>query len=93
MTSIVAFILIYLGTVAIGLTVNMTFGLDFIEGYGLSLTSVGNVGPGLGFLGPANSMSSLPDVLKWFSSIQMLLGRLEFFAIFILFTPSFWKRK
>jgi len=38
-------------------------------------------------------MSSLPDVLKWISSIQMLLGRLEFFAIFILFTTSFWKRQ
>ena len=93
MTSIVAFILIYLGMVAIGLTVNMAYGLDFIEAYGLSLTSVGNVGPGLGYFGPAHSMSSLPDVLKWFSSIQMLLGRLEFFAFFILFTTSFWKRQ
>jgi len=92
-TSIVAFILIYLGIVAIGLTVNTAFGLDFIEAYGLSLTSVGNVGPALGFYGPAHSMSSLPDVLKWVSSIQMLLGRLEFFAVFILFTPSFWKRQ
>ena len=79
--------------VAIGLTVNMAFGLDFIEAYGLSLTSLGNVGPGLGFYGPSHSMSSLPDVLKWVSSIQMLLGRLEFFAVFVLFTPSFWKRQ
>ena len=89
MTSIVAFILIYLGTVAVGLTVNMAFGLDFIEAYGLSLTSVGNVGPGLGFYGPAHTMSSLPDVLKWFASFQMLIGRLEFFAMFVLFTRTF----
>ena len=93
MTSIVAFILIYLGTVAVGLTVNMAFGLDFIEAYGLSLTSVGNVGPGLGFYGPAHTMSSLPDVLKWFASFQMLIGRLEFFAMFVLFTRTFWKKQ
>ena len=93
MTSIVAFILIYLGMVAIGLTVNMAFGLDFVEAYGLSLTCVGNVGPGLGFYGPANSMSSLPDVLKWFNSFLMLIGRLEFFAVFVLLTPVFWKKR
>jgi len=93
MTSIVAFILIYLGVVAVGLTVNMAFGLNFIEAYGLSLTSVGNVGPGLGFFGPANTMSSLPDVLKWFSCFQMLVGRLEFFAVFVLFTQAFWKKQ
>ncbi len=92
MTSIVAFILIYLGVVAVGLVINMAFGLDFVEAYGLSLTSVGNVGPGLGFYGPANTMSSLPDVLKWTSSFLMLVGRLEFFAVFVLFTPSFWER-
>ena len=93
MTSIVAFILIYLGVVAVGLTVNMAFGLNFIEAYGLSLTSVGNVGPGLGFFSPANTMSSLPDVLKWFSCFQMLVGRLEFFAVFVLFTQAFWKKQ
>ena len=92
MTSIVAFILIYLGVVATGLVINMAFGLDFVEAYGLSLTSVGNVGPGLGFYGPAHTMSSLPDVLKWTSSFLMLVGRLEFFAVFVLFTPSFWER-
>lgn len=92
MTSIVAFILIYMGVVALGLVVNMAFGLDFVDAYGLSLTSVGNVGPGLGFYGPAHTMSSLPDVLKWFSSFLMLVGRLEFFAVFILFTPTYWKK-
>lgn len=91
MTSIVVFVLIYLGVVAIGMSLNMAFGLDFIEAYGLSLTSVGNVGPGLGFYGPSNSMSSLPDVLKWVASFQMLIGRLEFFAVFVLFTSMFWK--
>lgn len=92
-TSIVAFILIYLEMVAIGLTINMALGLDFIEAYGLSLTSVGNVGPGLGYFSPAHTMSSLPDILKWFSSIQMLLGRLEFFAVLLLFSPTFWRER
>lgn len=93
MTSIVAFILIYLGVVALGLTVNMAFGLDFLEAYGLSLSCVGNVGPALGYYGPAHTMSSLPDALKWFASFQMLIGRLEFFAVFVLFTRAFWKKQ
>lgn len=93
MTSIVAFILIYLGIVAVGLSVNMAFGLGFVEAFGLSITSVGNVGPALGFYGPAHTMSSLPEVLKWVSSFQMLIGRLEFFAVFVLFTPVFWKKR
>ncbi|MDO4757613.1 MAG: TrkH family potassium uptake protein, partial [Parabacteroides sp.] len=93
MTSIVAFILIYLGIAASGLAINMAFGLGFIEAYGLSLTSLGNVGPGLGYYGPAHTMSSLPDVLKWVSSFLMLVGRLEFFAVFVLLTPTFWKRR
>lgn len=93
MTSIVAFILIYLGVVAAGLTMNMAFGLDFVEAYGLSLSSVGNVGPALGYYGPAHTMSSLPDVLKWFSCFQMMIGRLEFFAVFVLFTQAFWKKQ
>ena len=91
--SIVAFILIYLLMIVLGMVVNMACGLDFLESYGLSLTSLGNVGPGLGYYGPANTMSSLPDVAKWFSCFQMLVGRLEFFAVFVLFTPAFWNER
>lgn len=90
--SIIAFILIYLLMIALGLIVNTLGGLEFVEAYGLTLTSIGNVGPGLGYYGPSHTMSNLPDFVKWFNSFLMLVGRLEFFAVFVLFTPTFWKR-
>ena len=55
-------------------------------------TSISNVGPGLGpIIGPNGDFSSLPDISKWILTIGMILGRLELFAILVLFLPSFWK--
>ena len=66
-------------------------GLDFITFSGAA-TSISNVGPGLGtVIGPNGNFSSLPDISKWILTIGMILGRLELFAILVLFLPSFWK--
>ena len=79
--------------VIIGLVVNMGFGLDFLDSFGLSVASVGNVGPALGHYGPMDSFATLPCFVKWFSAFQMLVGRLEFFAVLLLLTPVFWKKR
>ena len=79
--------------VIVGLVVNMAFGIDFLNSFGLSVTSVGNVGPALGNYGPMDSLGLLPAGVKWFCSFQMLVGRLEFFAVLLLLTPIFWKRQ
>jgi trk system potassium uptake protein TrkH len=71
----------------------MVMGLDFVEAYSLSVSSVGNIGPALGSLGPAYSFSALPDAAKWLSTLLMLIGRLELFTILLMFTTSFWKRR
>lgn len=92
-SAILAYTVIYVGTIILGIFVNMTFGLDFLDAYGLSATSVSNVGPALGHYGPMDSFSSLPAVIKWFCSFQMLVGRLEFFAVLLLLMPAFWKRQ
>ena len=92
-SAILAYTVIYIFVLIAGLFVNMAFGLDFLNAFGLTVSSVGNVGPALGDFGPMDSFSSLPDVLKWFSAFQMLIGRLEFFAVLLLFTPVFWKRQ
>lgn len=92
-SAILAFTVLYIGVVMAGVFVNMAFGLDFMEAYGLSVSCTGNVGPALGNYGPAFSMNALPDVLKWFASFQMLVGRLEFFAVLLLLTPMFWKKQ
>ena len=92
-SAIMAFTLLYVGMVIVGIFVNMCFGLDLVDAYGLSLSSVSNVGPGLGNYSSANAMVTLPTPLKWFYCFQMLVGRLEFFAVLLLFTPVFWKKQ
>lgn len=55
-------------------------------------TAIANVGPGLGdVIGPAGNFKPLPDAAKWLLSAGMLLGRLELFTIFVLFTRNFWR--
>ena len=55
-------------------------------------TAIANVGPGLGpEIGPAGNFSALPDSAKWVLGATMLLGRLELLAVFVLFTPAFWR--
>ena len=92
-SAILAYTVIYIFMLIVGLMVNTGFGLDFIDAFGLSVSSVGNVGPALGHYGPMDSFASLPAFVKWFSAFQMLVGRLEFFAVLLLLTPVFWKRK
>lgn len=91
-SAILAYTVLYVGMIILGIFVNMAFGLDFLDAYGISATAVSNVGPALGHFGPMDSFSSLPALMKWFFSFQMLVGRLEFFAVLLLLLPSFWKR-
>lgn len=92
-SAILAYTVLYVGVVVVGVFVNMAFGLEFMEAYGLSVSCTSNVGPALGNYGPAFSMDALPEVLKWFASFQMLVGRLEFFAVLLMLTPMFWRRQ
>lgn len=92
-SAILAYTVIYIFMLVSGLFVNMAFGVDFLDAFSLSVASVGNVGPALGNYGPMASFAMLPDVVKWFSAFQMLVGRLEFFAVLLLLTPVFWKRR
>ena len=90
--SIISFIYMYLVIFfTISALLSLT-GLDFITSISGAATSISNVGPGLGsIIGPNGNFSSLPDVSKWILSLGMILGRLELFAILLLFLPSFWK--
>ena len=67
-------------------------GLDFVTSISGAATSISNVGPGLGeIIGPDGNYKSLPDLSKWILATGMLLGRLELFAVLVLFFPSFWR--
>ena len=90
--SIISFIYMYLIIFFIITALLSLSGLDFITSISGAATSISNVGPGLGsIIGPNGNFSSLPDVSKWILSVGMILGRLELFAILVLFLPSFWR--
>ena len=93
MASIIAFIYLYIIIFFIITAMLSLSGLDFTTSISGAATSISNVGPGLGeLIGPNGSFSQLPDFSKWILSFGMLLGRLELFAILVLFLPSFWQR-
>ena len=67
-------------------------GIDFLTSISAVASAVGNVGPGIGSVGPSASFAHIPTLGKWVLSILMLMGRLELFTVCVLFTPYFWKR-
>ncbi len=90
--SIISFIYMYLVIFFIITALLSLTGLDFITSISGAATSISNVGPGLGStIGPNGNFSTLPDVSKWILTLGMILGRLELFAILVLFLPSFWR--
>ncbi len=92
MASIISFIYLYIIIFFVMTALLSLSGLDFITSISGAATAISNVGPGLGtIIGPNGSFSLLPDFSKWILSIGMILGRLELFAILVLFLPSFWR--
>ena len=90
--SIISFIYFYFVIFFILAAILSLTGLDFITAISGAATSISNVGPGLGpIIGPNGDFSSLPNISKWVLTVGMILGRLELFAILVLFLPSFWR--
>ena len=91
-SSVLAFIFVYLVIILVSCLIMMALGIGFTESVGTVVSSIGNMGPGLGLTGPAYSWNYLPDAAKWLTSFLMLVGRLELFTVLILFTGGFWKK-
>ena len=91
-STVLAFCFIYLIIIIVSTLLMMAMGVGTAESLGCVISSIGNMGPGLGETGPAYSWNALPDAAKWLLSFLMLLGRLELFTVLLLFTPDFWKR-
>ena len=90
--SVIIFIFSYLLLFLIISILLSVSGLDFLSAISGAATSISNVGPGLGdMIGPNGNFSQVSDISKWILSFSMLLGRLEIFAVLVLFLPSFWR--
>ena len=90
-SSVVSFIMLYLLIVVVGMMVYTICGMDFQTGLSASIACVGNVGPGFGVIGSMGNYASLSDFLKVFSTVLMLLGRLEIYPILIVIRNIFMK--
>jgi trk system potassium uptake protein TrkH len=92
MNSVIIFIFAYFFIFILTAMLLSITGLDFLSSISGAATSISNVGPGLGdIIGPNGNFKSVPEVSKWILSFGMLLGRLELFAVLVLFFPSFWR--
>jgi len=87
-----AFLTAYFLTAAVVACVVGAAGYDILTSLSAALTSVGNVGPGLGAIGPFDSFAHFPSAVKLTLCFAMIAGRLELFTILILFHRDFWRR-
>ena len=91
--SIISFIYLYILIFFVLASLLTLTGLDFITSISGAASSLSNVGPGLGSeIGPNSNYSGIPNQSKWLLTFGMILGRLEIFAILIIFLPSFWRK-
>jgi len=98
MESIQTFFVFYMmlfmtGTLLLGLIEsNLETGVDLVTSASAAASALGNIGPGLGAVGPTGNYLAVPDTAKWLLSFLMIAGRLEIFPVVLLFTRNLWKR-
>lgn len=89
---VAGFFFLYMLTLAVVTLVMALAGQDLVTSFTCALTTVGNIGPGFGAIGPAENYAYLPGTVKLVLSLAMLAGRLELYTVLILFTPMFWRK-
>lgn len=91
--NILGFFILYMLSFIMGVLVFSWLGLDYKTALGGAASTLGNVGPALGDLGPVESYAKLPVAAKWWATLLMLIGRLELFTVLIVLTPFFWRNR
>ncbi len=90
--NIVGFVVLYIALFLLCSILMSLVGLDFITATSAVAATLGNVGPGLGSIGPWETYAQLPLLGKWISIACMLLGRLELFTVLVIFSAAFWRK-
>lgn len=91
-SNVITFIMIYILILVVSVGVIAALGYDMDTSFGAVAASIGNIGPGIGKVGPVENYAHFPAFGKWYLSFLMLLGRLELFTVLILFAPAFWRK-
>ena len=92
LTHILGFFFFFIGIFAIVTCIMATLGLDLISAAGCTIATMGNIGPGLGSVGPIDNYAHIVPAGKFILTFCMLLGRLEIYTVLILFSPNYWKK-
>ena len=92
MTAVWSFGAIYFIVLVVSTLALAALNLDLLTAFSASASAIGNIGIAMGQVGPAENYGHLPDLAKGILCLGMFLGRLEFFALMILFLPEFWKK-
>jgi len=90
--AVLAFMLVYGGSIIVFTLLLLFSGVDVITAFTAVIASINNTGPGLNQVGPASNYAVLSDFETWVCTFAMLIGRLELFAVLVLFTPAFWRK-
>ena len=91
-TNVLGFFVLYLSIFALGVLAMTALGLDLVSAFGATAATLGNIGPGLGSVGPTDTYAHIPVIGKWLLSTLMLLGRLEIFTVIVLLSPYYWRK-
>ena len=88
---VLVFILTYIFLLLITTIIISSQNIDLLTSFTAALSTLGNIGPGFGNIGPAENYAFFSPTIKLFLSFIMIAGRLELFTVLILFTPRFWR--
>jgi len=90
--SVLGFLALYIILFAICSVLLASMGIDLVTSFSAVASAIGNIGPGLGSVGPMDNYAHIPILGKWLLIWCMLLGRLEIFTVIILLVPEFWRK-
>ncbi len=91
-TNVLGFFLLFMTVYVMGVLILTLGGRDIVTSVGATAATLGNIGPGLGLVGPASNYAGLLDWEKWLLVLFMLIGRLEIFTVLVLFLPEAWRK-
>jgi trk system potassium uptake protein TrkH len=91
-TNVLGFFLLFMLVYIVGVLILTLGGRDLLTSIGATAATLGNIGPGLGEVGPAGNYAGLLDWEKWLLMLFMLIGRLELYTVLVLLLPGSWRR-
>jgi trk system potassium uptake protein len=89
--NVLQFFFLYIFILALGMLYLTSQGIDTLSSLSAAASCLGNIGPGLGLVGPVQNYAFISDSGKYVLSVLMLVGRLEIYPLLVLFLPSFWR--